>query len=121
MLPCVSTVVTFLSSIPDVVWSGVIASILTLSGVLVSNWSNTKRLLVQLKHDADENQKERVAGLRREVYLTAAEELTKASTYLGSLPQADLAKVNAAEGLQGFFVAATKLQLVAEPTTALLV
>ena len=112
---------SFLSSIPAVVWSGLIASFLTLSGVLISNRSNTNRLLLQLQHDATEKTKERTAALRREVYLRTAEELTKANAHLGSLAQTDLAKANAAEGLQGFFAAAAKLQLVAEPKTALLV
>jgi len=115
------SIVSLFSSIPDVVWSGLIASGLTLSGVLLSNWSNTNRLILQLQHDANEKAKERTAALRREVYLRAAEELTKANSYLASLPQVDLTKTNAAEGLQEFFAAAAKLQLVAEPKTALLV
>lgn len=108
-------------SISDVVWSGIIASILTLSGVLISNGSNTKRLRIQLQHDSSEKAIERTATLRREVYLRAAEELTKANSHLASLSQTDLTKTNAADGLQGFFAAAAKLQLVAEPKTALLV
>ena len=64
---------------------------------------------------------ERTATLRREVYLSAVEELTKANSHLASLPQTDPAKANIAEGIQGFFGAAAKLQLVAEPKTALLV
>ena len=113
--------ITFLRSIPDVVWSALIASILTLSGVLISNRSHTKRLRIQLQHDAAEKAMERTATLRREVYLHAAEELTKANSYLGSLSQVDLTKTNVAAGLQGFLAAAAKLQLFAEPKTALLV
>ena len=116
-----TALIAFLRSIPDVIWSGVIASVLALSGVLIANRSNTNRLRIQLQHDAAEKAKERTATLRREVYLRAAEELTKANSHLASLPQSDLAKTNAAEGLQGFFAAAAKLQLVAEPKTALLV
>lgn len=110
-----------LRSIPDVIWSGVIASLLTLAGVLVSNRSNTQRLLIQLQHDAAEKSKERTAALRREVYLRAVEELTKANSHLASLPQSDPTNTNLADGLQGFFAAAARLQLVAEPQTALLV
>jgi len=113
--------VTALHSIPDVIWSGIIASLLTLGGVLVSNRSNTNRLLLQLKHDATEKAKERTAALRRDVYLRTVEELVKANAHLASLPQMDLSKVNLGEGLQGFFSAAARLQLVAEPNTALLV
>lgn len=114
-------IIEFLRSIPDVIWSGLIASLLTLGGVLISNGSNTKRLSIQLQHDATEKARERTATLRREVYLSAVEELTKANSHLASLPQTDSAKANIAEGIQGFFGAAAKLQLVAEPKTALLV
>lgn len=113
--------IAFLQSIPDVIWSAVIASILTLSGVLISNRSNTDRLKLQLQHDANEKAKERTATLRREVYLRTAEELVKANAHLASLPQLDLTKANLADGLQGFSSAAARLQLVAEPKTALLV
>lgn len=107
--------------IPDVVWSGITAAVLALSGVLIANRSNTTRLSIQLRHDADEKAKERIAVLRREVYLKAVEELTKANAHLASLPQKDPTKENLADGLQGFFSSAAKLQLVAEPKTALLV
>jgi len=114
-------VIAFLKSIPDVVWSGVIASALTLSGVLIANRSSTNRLKLQLEHDASEKAKERTATLRREVYLRAAEELVKANAHLAGLPQIDLSKTNLGDGLQGFFSAAARLQLIAEPKTALLV
>lgn len=114
-------IIFFFHSVPDVIWSGVIASILTLGGVLVSNRSNTKRLRIQLQHDAAEKSKERTATLRRDVYLQAVEELTKANNHLATLPQCDPTKTNLGDGFQGFFGAAAKLQLVAEPKTALLV
>lgn len=113
--------ITFIQSIPDVVWSGVIASCLTLLGVMLSNKSNTNRLREQLAHDAAEKTKERTITLRREVYLTLAEELVKVSTHLGNLPQLDLAKTNFAEGMQGFLAASSRLGLIAEPKTALLI
>jgi hypothetical protein len=115
-----TSVIAFLKSIPDVIWSGVIASVLTLSGVLISNRSNTNRLKLQLQHDALEKAKERTAALRREVYLRAVEELVKVNAHLAGLPQIDLTKTNLGDGLQGFFSAAARLQLVAEPKTALL-
>jgi hypothetical protein len=113
--------IAFLQSIPDVIWSGVIASVLTLSGVLISNRSNTTRLQLQQEHDAAEKSKERTATLRREVCLKTAEELVKANAYLAGLPQLDLSKANVGDGLQGLLAAAARLQLVAEPKTALLV
>ena len=113
--------IEFIKSVPDVIWSGVIASILTLSGVLISNRSNTNRLKIQLQHDANEKAKERTAALRHEVYLRTVEELVKANSHLVSLPTLDLSKTNFGDGLQGFFSSAARLQLVAEPRTSLLV
>lgn len=109
-----------INSVPDVIWSGIIASFLTLSGVLISNRSNTKRLNIQLTHDREEKIKERTLSLRREVCLKAAEELVKLNIYLASLPQQDITKANLAEGFAGFQTASTRLQLVAEPKTTLL-
>ena len=107
-----------IATVPDVVWSGVIASVLTLSGVLLSNWSNTNRLKAQLKHDSDEKVRERLGTLRREVYLIAAEESVKANAYLSSLPQADFTKINPGLGMQNFFAAAAKIQLICESKTS---
>lgn len=106
--------------IPDVIWSGIIASFLTLSGVLISNRSNTTRLMKQLTHDRDEKVKERTMTLRRDVYLKATEELVKLNALLASLPQQDMAKGNFGEGFIGFQTASARLQLVAEPQTTLL-
>ena len=47
-------IIALLKSIPDVIWSAFLASILTLSGVLISNRSNTTRLRLQLEHDRSE-------------------------------------------------------------------
>jgi hypothetical protein len=112
---------SLLQSVPDVVWSGIVASVLTLSGVLLSNRSNTHRLRIQLQHDAAEKAKERTATLRRETYLRAAEELVRLNAYFAGLPQVDISKINPSEWMQGFFTTAARLQLVAEPKTALLV
>ena len=62
----------FIESVPDVVWAAVIASIITLSGVIAANISNTNRLKLQLGHDSREKEKDRKMTLRREVYLQAA-------------------------------------------------
>lgn len=115
-----SEIFAFLKSVPDVVWSGVLASVITLSGVFLTNRSHTKRLRIQLQADAVEKDKERVSNMRREVYLKAAEELTRAMNYLTSLPQRDFTALNTNEELKEFFASSSKLQLVSEPQTALL-
>lgn len=116
-----SDLVSLIESIPATIWSGIIGAVIALSGVLLSNRGNTSRLRIQLQHDAAEKAKERTAALRREVYLRTIEELVKANSHLAGIPNLDPTKVNISDGLQGFFSAAARLQLVAEPTTALLV
>ncbi|SFL05670.1 hypothetical protein [Lysobacter sp. cf310] len=115
------TLLDWIAAVPDVIWSGVIASVITLGGVMLSNWSNTRRLVRQLGHDANEKQKDRNAVLRREVYLTAVEEFVRASHKMGTLSQIDPTKSNFSEGFQDFFVVAAKLQLVSNASTARLV
>jgi hypothetical protein len=119
-MPNLMSLHTLLASIPDVIWSGVIASMLTLGGVLLANHSNTTRLRIQLQHESTEKSKQRRADLRKEVYLGAAEETVKANAYLASLPQADFSKLEPSPSLQGFFAAAAKLQMVADTNTAIL-
>lgn len=114
-------IIDFLRLIPIMVWSGLTGAIIALGGVFITNQSNTSRLRIQLEHDAKEKARDRTSALRRDVYLQAVEELTKANSHLASLSLSDPTKTNLADGLQGFFGAAAKLQLVAEPTTALLV
>ncbi len=83
-------ILSYLRKIPDAVWAAILASILTLSGVLLTNRGNNKRLLAQLNHDAEERSRERQMSLRREVYLLAVEAITKAYSILMELPLADL-------------------------------
>ncbi|WP_394168370.1 hypothetical protein [Saccharospirillum alexandrii] len=109
--------VEFLRSVPTVIWSVTLGSLITFLGVLVSNRNNRKRLEIQLSHDRELKAIERKVSIRREVYLSAVEELVKANNYLGSLAQVDLTKTNIAEGIQGFFISAAKLGLIAEHET----
>jgi hypothetical protein len=111
---------SFLTSIPDVIWSGVIASLLTLGGVLLANSSSTKRLRIQLQHESQEKAMQRRAELRKDVYLAAAEESVRANGYLAALPNADFSKPDAITPIHGFFAAAAKLQMVADTKTAIL-
>lgn len=109
--------IDFFKDVPAVIYSVTLGSLIAFLGVLISNRENRMRLAIQLKHDENIKAIERKASMRREVYLKVAEELVKTNNYLGSLTQMDLAKTNIAEGLQGFFVSAAKMSLVAEQET----
>lgn len=101
-------------SVPDVIWSGVIASLLTLGGVLLTNRGNSKRLNDQLTHDASEKAKERIFQTRRDVYLKATEELVKANAYMAAIPTMDATKTNVSDGLNELLSSLSKVQLIAE-------
>lgn len=83
-----------LARIPAVVWSGIVAAMITLFGVWLQSRSHYKRQQEQLQHDSDQRRTEREMALRREVYLGAAEGAAKLQEYLGKfadtkLPQQD--------------------------------
>ena len=80
-----SSLITAIASIPDVIWAAVIASLLTLGGVLLTNRGSSKRLRMQLNHDSAQRDRERQMALRRDVYLPAAESVTRLQALLGSL------------------------------------
>jgi hypothetical protein len=111
-------ILEYFAVIPDVVWAAILASTLTLFGVMLSNSSNTSRLIKTMAHESTEKDKDRIHSLRKDVYLRAAETMTEVAAYLGKIPQLDPTKENIADGLSSFFVASAKLQLVSESETA---
>ena len=86
---------------------------------MLSNRSNTSRLIKQLQHEARENFKDRIHAVRKEIYTAAAAEMTGAMSYLGSIPSLNPAEKNIADGMIPFSKEAAKLQVVAETETAL--
>ena len=80
------SVITWLTSIPHVVWAAIIASGLTIFGVTLANRANKKCLILQLNHDAQQKDKEREMQLRRDVYIEAAEAIAEAIKDIQSLP-----------------------------------
>jgi hypothetical protein len=110
-----------LRKVPDVVWAALIAAFLALSGVKVANRDNTRRLMLQLRHDKEEKAAQRLSDLRRDVYLHAIEQFVHASSYLSSLPATDLNKAESAQPLESFFAAAAKLQMVMDSKSSALV
>ena len=111
--------------IPVVVWSGIVAGGMTLIGtlgaVIATNWGNTKRLRLQLEHDTSEKAKERLATLRRELYVKAADVIVRGLAYFGTLPQADLTKPDTDAPFRNVLAVGAQLQLVVRQETAQLI
>src|SRR3546814_12533326 len=86
--------IELLKEVQDVVWSAVIASVITLAGVMLSYWSNTQPLMRKLAHDAHEKEKERSTDIRRDVNLKATVEMDTVGSYFGGLPHRNRVKDN---------------------------
>jgi hypothetical protein len=118
VLMIVSTIWGVIQTIPQTVWTALMGAGFTLLGVIFANRHSRKQLEIQLAADAEEKAKQRRSELRKAVYLEGAEELVKANTVIGALPQTDLSKANVGLELKGFFASMIKLQLVGDPKTA---
>jgi hypothetical protein len=111
------TVQNLLTQIPHAVWGALAGAILALAGVVITNWSNNKRLKIQLRHDAAERNKEREVAMRRQVYLDAAKEVVKAPQYLATLPSKDLSRVETQTELSELFARVNQVHLVGQKET----
>ncbi|TVT90830.1 hypothetical protein [Pseudomonas sp. RGB] len=114
----IEVLICAIKEIPNVVWSGVIAAFIALSGVWASNRGNNKRLSLQLTHDAQEKSKERIHALRSEVYLAVMEYIEITNIHLSSLSNRDLTKSDMSLEMQVIGGAMAKLRLVAEAETS---
>lgn len=108
----------WIDSVPNVIWSGVIAAVITLIGVLISNRGNTLRLHQQHQHEADQKRKERITNIRRELYLQVAADMGAALARISEFPTLDLRKENLVSSLIALNTTAAKCQLIAEQETA---
>lgn len=113
--------IDLIERIPATIWSAVIASLLAFGGVLLSNWISLRALTVRIRHEAEEAERKRKSDIRKEVYLSAAEELVKANIALNSIVGQPQSKDGTEDGLLGLNVAAAKLQMLMEQESALLV
>ena len=108
----------WIESVPNVIWSGVIASVITLIGVLLSNRGNTKRLHQQHEHEAQQKTKERITNIRREIYMAAVSDMSAAMSHLGTIPNMDPRKDNLTAPLVALNTTAGKCQLISEQNTS---
>lgn len=99
-------------SIPTVVWSGIVAAAISLAGVIFSNSSTTKRLKIQLDHDANEKLKDRLGLLRKEVYLQLFSDISTLQAHLGSLSAKDPTSPEFSAPIQAANEQLAKAQLV---------
>lgn len=115
---------TNILNLPSEFWAAFLTSAVTslaaLIGVCMTIKSNQKNLANQLKHDAEEKEKERMAILHREVYLKLSKEIAQLFSHLGSLSQVDLIEKNIFGNINEFFSASAQAQLISKNDTAII-
>jgi hypothetical protein len=133
LMPYVSDVVfDFLKSVPNVVWSGIMGSLITVVGVLLTNVGLSRRHRQQLEHAAAENALKRThesaenaldrkMQLRRDVYIPAIEGLFSVLHALGSMADPLVQRVDANKKYSDSIATIGKVNGVAEAKTVAIV
>lgn len=62
-----------LRNVPASFWGVIVGSIFTLSAVILTNWDNRRRLLLQFEHDRNMRRQDWDLSMRTNVYMAAAE------------------------------------------------
>ena len=105
-------------NLPTVVWSGIVAALISLGGIVLSNRASIQRLKEQLEHDAREKHSDRLASLRKDVYLKLVTEMNRANAHLGTLAAKDPADGTFGEPLQAVIAELAKVQLIGSRETS---
>lgn len=114
-------ILELIQMVPSTVWSALLGAFIAFSGTMISNSSNTKKLRIQLEHDAMQKEKDRFILMRREIYLKTIASLNEVHGKLIGIAKLDPSETDLSEGFQPFFSSAAQLQLVAESDTSTLV
>jgi hypothetical protein len=102
--------------IPALLGAGV-----TLFVTYLVNVANADRQRQQFEHERRERNRERLTQMRRELYSEALGELNKLHLHLLRMPNIDVEQEGLGDGMQSFYLIASKIMLVAEPATVQLV
>jgi len=100
-----------------VVWAAVIASLLTLGGVMLTNRGNNKRLISQLEHDAKERENVRLMELRKSVYLESVEAISRNHLIVAQMPNLELSDYEIVQVFEKSSSSISKVNLVGSEST----
>lgn len=107
----------WISKIPDVVWSAVIASFLTFLGVLWTNKGNEKRQIALLKHEEQKIKLEQAVSLKKDVFLAVAGSFARVLGIIPKLTNLEFSDKNINEELGDHSAIVAKTYLSAEEST----
>lgn len=86
-------------------------------GAIIGYIVAVKTLKKQLSHDSIEKDKERKQITKKEIYLQAVDNLSKANSYLGSIININLQNTNLYDGFKDFFMSVSKISLISTEET----
>lgn len=115
---CISSLLQLLASVPDVVWAAIAGALLTIIGVALTNRSNLQQLKERLRQEATQKDADRIAVLRKDVYLKLPLELSNALAYLAELPGRDLRMISSDEGVKGYARISSQVSVISLQATA---
>ena len=79
----------WLSNVPNVIWSAIIASCLTLIGVFLTNRGNERRQIKLLEHESNKFNSQQKIALKKEVFLDAAKSFADVLSVIPNLMSLD--------------------------------
>ncbi|MGR5295350.1 hypothetical protein ACPV5U_02755 [Vibrio mediterranei] len=110
-------ILKMIESVPDVVWSGIVASCLTLLGVFLTNKGNAQRQRDLLEHEKIKYKSEQKLNLKKEVYLNLADSFSGALGVIPKLVNLDLSQKEIEIILKDHSGSVAKSYLVAREST----
>ena len=108
---------TLLEKVPVTFWAVVVGSLFTVIGVVLTNWSNTRRLRLQLEHDRTLKDRERDLAMRRDIYLAAAEAISAGMAAIGRFGDLNVAHDKLLQPYTERAPAIAKVHIVANDNT----
>lgn len=112
------TACSAIAAIPTSFWAAIFASLLTLSGVFLSNRNSRQQLLMRTDAEAEENRKQRKHELKREIYSEMTEAIASMNLFLSGLANIPLSKLDGTKIFERLGAATSKIQIVSESETA---
>ena len=76
--------------IPATFWGVIVGSFFTITGVVITNISNTNRLKIQLDYDRNIKKNERELSLKKEIYLAATEAIATGINLISNIPNINI-------------------------------
>ncbi|MCZ0925367.1 hypothetical protein [Vibrio diabolicus] len=110
-------ILNVVESVPNVVWSGIVASCLTLFGVFLTNKGNAQRQRDLLEHEKIKYKSEQQLNLKKEVYLNLADSFSGALGVIPKLINLDLSTQEIEKILKNHSGSVAKSYLVAREST----